>query len=79
MMTYTELYAQYESCIEIQNKIISKCREDYMAAIKKGNHNKSEALGRILKTYYDERNDLVTSANEMKKYVEAENQTDMVS
>lgn len=77
MMSYRELYAQYEKCIEIQNSIIAKCRQDYMDAIKRGNRNKSEALGRILKTYYDERNDLVTSANEMKKYIEDE--TEMVS
>ncbi len=72
MMSYKELYAQYEMCIEVQNRIIAKCRQDYMDAIKKGNRNKSEALGKILKTYYDERNDLVTSANEMKKYIEDE-------
>ena len=77
MMSYRELYAQYEQCIEVQNKIIAKCRQDYMDAIKRGNRNKSEELGRILKVYYDERNDLVTGANEMKKYIEDE--TDMVS
>ncbi len=77
MMSYRELYAQYENCIEIQNKIIAKCRQDYMDAIKNGNRNKAEQLGRILKVYYDERNDLVTGANEMKKYIEDE--ADMVS
>ena len=77
MMSYRELYAQYEQCIEVQNKIIAKCRQDYMDAIKRGNRNKSEELGRILKVYYDERNDLVTGAKEMKKYIE--DVTDMVS
>ncbi len=71
-MTYKELYAQYENCIEIQNRIIANCRQDYMTAIKSGNRNKAEQLGRILKIYYDERNDLVTGANEMKKYIEKE-------
>lgn len=68
-ISYKELYEQYEKCIEIQNKIIEKCRQDYMNAIKGGNRNKSEQLGKILKIYYDERNDLITSANEMKKYI----------
>lgn len=77
MMSYRELYAQYENCIETQNKIIAKCRQDYMNAIKNGNRVDAERLGRILKIYYDERNDLVTGANEMKKYIEDE--TDMVS
>lgn len=77
MMTYKELYNQYNNCIEVQNRIIAKCRQDYMDAIKSGNRNKSEELGKILKVYYDERNDLITSANEIKKYVEDE--SDMVS
>lgn len=77
MTSYKELYEQYEQCIEVQNKIIAKCRQDYMDAIKNGNRNKSEALGKILKVYYDERNDLVTGANEMRKYIEDE--TEMVS
>ncbi len=77
MMTYKELYNQYNKCIEVQNRIIAKCRQDYMDAIKSGNRNKSEELGKILKVYYDERNDLITSANEIKKYVEDE--SDMVS
>ncbi len=77
MMSYRELYAQYEQCIEVQNKIIAKCRSDYMDAIRCGNRNKAEALGKILKVYYDERNDLVTGANEMKKYIE--NEADLVS
>ena len=72
MMTYKELYNQYNKCIEVQNRIIAKCRQDYMDAIKSGNRNKSEELGKILKVYYDERNDLITSANEIKKYVEDE-------
>lgn len=76
MMSYRELYAQYEQCIEVQNKIIEKCRQDYMAAIKAGNRNKAEALGKVLKVYYDERHDLLTGANEMKKYIE--NDTDLV-
>lgn len=71
-MTYSELYAQYKECIEVQNSIIASCRQDYINAIKSGNRNKAEQLGRILKIYYDERNDLVTGANEMKKYVEDE-------
>lgn len=77
MMSYRELYAQYEDCIELQNKIIAKCRQDYMTAIKNGNRNAAEHLSRMLKIYYDERNDLVTGANEMKKYIEDE--ADMVS
>ncbi len=74
-MTYRELYAQYKDCIEVQNSIIAKCRQDYINAIKSGNRNKAEQLGRILKIYYDERNDLVTGANEMKKYIEVEGET----
>lgn len=76
-MSYRELYAQYKDCIEVQNEIIAKCRQDYISAIKSGNRNAAEKLGRVLKIYYDERNDLVTGANEMKKYIEAE--TEMVS
>lgn len=76
-MSYKQLYEQYEKCIEIQNSIIARCREDYMKAIKEGNRYKAEKLGRVLRIYYDERNDLVTGANEMKKYIEDE--ADMVS
>ncbi|MBQ7295915.1 MAG: hypothetical protein IJW86_06945 [Clostridia bacterium] len=70
--SYRELYAQYKDCIEVQNEIIAKCRQDYISAIKAGNRNMAERLGRVLKIYYDERNDLVTGANEMKKYIETE-------
>lgn len=70
MMSYGELYAQYEKCIEIQNVIIAKCREDYISTLRGGDKNKAEKLARILKTYYDERNDLVLSAKEIKKYIE---------
>ncbi len=71
-LSYKELYAQYVKCIEIQNSIIDKCRQDYISAINNANRNKAEHLGRILRVYYDERNDLVTGANEMKKYLEYE-------
>lgn len=77
MMSYKELYEQYVTCIETQNKIIAKCRQDYVNAIKSGNRATAERLSKILKIYYDERNDLVTGANEMKKYIEDD--IDMVS
>lgn len=70
MMNYKELYEEYLRCIEVQNKIISKCRQDYLSAIKNGNRAASERLSKILKIYYDERNDLVTGVNEMQKYIE---------
>lgn len=75
MMSYKELYNQYVRCIEIQNEIISKCRQDYVNAIRDGNRNAAERLSKILKIYYDERNDLITGANEMKKYINEEIET----
>lgn len=64
-----QLYEQYCQCIEVQEQIIKACRRDYIKALNEKKWNESERLGRILKTYYEERNDLMISANDLKKYI----------
>ena len=70
-LTINELYEQYEKSIALQSDIIASCRRDLDTA-KKAHKNKLAAeITRYLRILYDERNELMLNAHELRKYIEA--------
>ena len=69
-LTINELYEQYEKSIALQSDIIASCRRDLDRA-KKSHQNKLAAeITRYLRILYDEKNELMLNAHELRKYIE---------
>ena len=70
-LTINELYEQYEKSIALQSDIIASCRRDLDRA-KSAHKNKQAAeISRYLRILYDERNELMLNAHELRKYIDA--------
>lgn len=69
-MTINELYQQYEKSIAVQSDIIASCRRDLDKARKERKNIQAAELNRILRILYEERNELMLNAHELKKYIE---------
>ena len=69
-LTINELYNQYEKSIALQSDIITSCRRDLDRA-KKAHKNKQAAeIARCLRILYEEKNELMLGAHELRKYIE---------
>ncbi len=69
-LTINELYEQYEKSIALQSDIIAACRRDLDRA-KSAHKNKQAAeISRYLRILYDEKNELMLNAHELRKYIE---------
>ena len=69
-LTINELYNQYEKSIALQSDIIASCRRDLDRA-KKAHKNKQAAeIARCLRILYEEKNELMLGAHELRKYIE---------
>lgn len=69
-MSINELYEQYEKSIELQSQIIASCRKDLEKARKQRKNIQAAELNRILRILYEEKNELMLNAHELKKYIE---------
>lgn len=69
-MTINELYEQYEKSIAVQSDIIASCRRDLDRAKSERKNMQIAELNRILRMLYEERNELMLNAHELKKYIE---------
>jgi hypothetical protein len=69
-LTINELYEQYEKSIALQSDIIASCRRDLEAAKKARKNKLISEITRYLHILYDERNELMLNAHELKKYIE---------
>ncbi len=69
-MTINELYEQYEKSIAVQSDIIASCRRDLDRARKERKNIQAAEISRILRILYEERNELMLNAHELKKYIE---------
>lgn len=70
-LSINELYMQYEACIALQSDIISACRRDLESLRQQRKHIEYAKLSRYLNMLYDEKNELMSSAHELRKYIEA--------
>ena len=68
--TINELYEQYEKSIALQSEIIASCRRDLEKARKLRKNMQAAELYRILRILYEEKNELMLNAHELKKYIE---------
>lgn len=69
-LSINDLYRQYEKSIAVQSDIIASCRRDLDKA-KKTNQNKvATELTRYLRILYEEKNELMLNAHELRKYIE---------
>lgn len=68
--TINELYEQYEKSIALQSEIIASCRRDLEKARKQRKNMQAAELYRILRILYEEKNELMLNAHELKKYIE---------
>ena len=69
-MTINELYQQYEKSIALQTEIIASCRRDLDTARKQHKNIQAAEISRILRMLYEEKNELMLNAYELKKYIE---------
>ena len=69
-MTINELYEQYEKSIAVQSDIIASCRRDLDKARKARKNIQAAEISRILRMLYEERNELMLNAHELKKYID---------
>ena len=69
-MTINELYEQYERSIAVQSDIIASCRRDLDRARKERKNIQAAEISRILRMLYEEKNELMLNAHELKKYIE---------
>ncbi len=70
MATINELYEQYEQSIELQTDIIASCRRDLDKAKKARKNKQAAELTRYLRILYDEKNEMMLNAHELRKYIE---------
>lgn len=71
MATINELYEQYEQSIKVQTDIIASCRRDLDKARKARKNKQAAELTRYLRILYEEKNELMLGAHELKRYIEA--------
>ena len=69
-LSINELYEQYEKSIALQSDIIASCRRDLDRAKKARKNKQAAEISRYLRILYDERNELMLNAHELKKYIE---------
>lgn len=69
-LSINELYEQYEKSIALQSEIIASCRRDLEKAKKERKNIQAAELQRYLRTLYDEKLELMSSACELRKYIE---------
>ena len=69
-LSISELYDQYEKSIELQTKIIASCRRDLAEARKQRKNILAAEISRHLRILYEEKNELMLNAHELKKYIE---------
>ena len=68
--TINQLYEQYEKSISLQSDIIASCRRDLDRAKKERKNKQAAEISRYLRILYDERNELMLNAHELRKYIE---------
>lgn len=69
-LSINELYEQYEKSIALQTQIIASCRRDLDRARKARKNLLVSEISRHLRILYDERNELMLNAHELKKYID---------
>ena len=69
-LSINELYEQYEKSIVLQSDIIASCRRDLDRARKARKNILAAELSRHLRILYEEKNELMLNAHELKKYIE---------
>ena len=69
-LSINELYEQYEKSIALQSDIIASCRRDLDRARKARKNILAAELSRHLRILYEEKNELMLNAHELKKYIE---------
>lgn len=69
-MTINELYQQYEKSIALQSEIIASCRRDLEKARKQRKNIQAAEINRLLRILYEEKNELMLNAHELRKYIE---------
>lgn len=69
-LSINELYQQYEKSIELQSQIIASCRRDLNRAKKERKNILAAEISRNLRILYEEKNELMLNAHELKKYIE---------
>ena len=69
-LSINELYEQYEKSITLQSDIIASCRRDLDRARKERKNKQVAEISRYLRILYDEKNELMLNAHELKKYIE---------
>jgi hypothetical protein len=69
-LTINELYKQYEESIVLQTQIIASCRRDLDRAKKARKNILAAELARHLRILYEEKNELMLNAHELKKYID---------
>jgi hypothetical protein len=71
MNSINELYQQYEKSIALQTEIIASCRRDLDKARKTHKNKQAAELTRYLRILYEEKNEMMLNAHELRKYIEA--------
>ena len=66
--TLRELGNTYESCIEIQQKVINSYRKKLNEATKAYNYKELQRLNALLKVLYEEKEELEIAAHSIGKY-----------
>ena len=69
-LSINELYSQYEKSISLQSDLIASCRRDLDRAKKERKNKQAAEIARCLRILYDERNELMLNAHELRKYIE---------
>lgn len=69
-LSINELYEQYEKSIALQSEIIASCRRDLDRARKGRKNILAAEISRHLRILYEEKNELMLNAHELKKYIE---------
>jgi hypothetical protein len=69
-LSINELYQQYEKSIALQSDIIASCRRDLDRAKKERKNKQAAEISRYLRILYDEKNELMLNAHELRKYIE---------
>lgn len=69
-LSINELYKQYEESIALQTQIIASCRRDLDRAKKARKNILAAELTRHLRILYEEKNELMLNAHELRKYID---------